>query len=202
MKISQELKIKYPKLYEAALDEFSCNTFDNASLNNILKNAGMSKGSFYHNVKDKFNLYIEILACIAYRKQEFISSSPDFQKLPSNIFDRLKGLCIISLSFLINEPKMYAFNEQILKESAEFMKRIYGDTKFTEIEIWRTLIDDAYKNGEIRTDLPREIVIPFLEGAFKSLPKAFQPGMTVEEYKKIAIQYIELIKDAISPKIQ
>lgn len=200
MKISQELKIKYPKLYEAALDEFSSLPYENASLNNILKNAGMSKGSFYHNFKDKYSLYREIFACIGDKKLEFIKQSADYDNLPHNLVDRLKGMCLIALDFLVYEPKMHAFNEQFQKNSPELMKKIMSDFNYTEVEMWRKLIDDAYQNNDIRTDIPRNIVIPFLENTFKSVSKLMTPGMTVEDYKEIAFQYIELIRDAISNK--
>lgn len=200
MKISQDLKIKYPKLFEAALDEFSNKTYENASLNNILKNADMSKGSFYHNFEDKYALYRELFACIGYKKIEFITQSDDYGKLPENIFDKLRGMCMISLNFLVYEPKMYAFNEQIQKNSPDLMKKLMNDFNFSEVEMWKKLIGDAYDNNEFRTDMPKEIIIPFLENTFKSFSKLLKPGMTVEDYKDIAFKYIELIKDAIANK--
>lgn len=200
MKISQKLKLKFPNLYEAALDEFSEKTYENASLNTILKKAGMSKGSFYHNFQDKYALYLEIFACIGSKKVEFITQSVDYSALPENIFDRLKGMCEISLNFLFYEPRMYAFNEQLQNNSPEFMKKLLNEFNFTEADMWKKLIDDAYNNGDIRTDISRELVVPFLENTFKSVSKLFKSGMTVDDYKDIAFQYIELIKDAISNK--
>jgi hypothetical protein len=41
--------LRFPKLQEAAINEFSLNKFEDASLNDILKNADMSKGSLYHH---------------------------------------------------------------------------------------------------------------------------------------------------------
>lgn len=41
--------LRYPQLQEAAINEFSMKKYEDASLNDILKNAGMSKGSFYHH---------------------------------------------------------------------------------------------------------------------------------------------------------
>jgi len=35
------------ELYEAALDEFSEKSYDEASLNSIIKTAGLNKGRFY-----------------------------------------------------------------------------------------------------------------------------------------------------------
>lgn len=51
---------KKSELFEAALSEFSSKKED-ASLNNIIKNAGISKGIFYYHFKDKQELYIYLL---------------------------------------------------------------------------------------------------------------------------------------------
>lgn len=53
--------LRYPELREAAIDEFSQRRYGDASLNDILKKAGMSKGSFYHHFGDKFGLYVAMM---------------------------------------------------------------------------------------------------------------------------------------------
>lgn len=47
-----------PALYEATLTEFAEHSFRDASLNEILKAAGMNKGSFYYRFADKMELYL------------------------------------------------------------------------------------------------------------------------------------------------
>lgn len=49
------------ELIRAALDEFSIHSYENASLNKIIKNAGISKGLFYYHFDDKKALYSFIL---------------------------------------------------------------------------------------------------------------------------------------------
>jgi len=46
------------KLLNAALDEFGKYSYKQASLNRIIKKAGISKGSFYFHFKDKKSLYL------------------------------------------------------------------------------------------------------------------------------------------------
>ena len=54
------------ELIGAALDEFTSKRYANASLNKIIKNAGISKGTFYYNFEDKQALYI-FLHQLAYK---------------------------------------------------------------------------------------------------------------------------------------
>jgi len=62
MKYKDEQKenplIAKPELFQAALDEFSQKSFNEASLNDILKAVQMNKGSFYHRFYDKTDLYL------------------------------------------------------------------------------------------------------------------------------------------------
>jgi AcrR family transcriptional regulator len=57
--LSQE---KHVALLGAARTEFAQNGFDGASLNDILKTAGFSKGQFYYYFEDKADLYGTMLA--------------------------------------------------------------------------------------------------------------------------------------------
>lgn len=52
---------KKGRLLDAALQEFSIRTFSQASINQIVRNAGISKGSFYQYFKDKEDLYLYVV---------------------------------------------------------------------------------------------------------------------------------------------
>ncbi|MEZ4457873.1 MAG: TetR/AcrR family transcriptional regulator [Gemmatimonadales bacterium] len=52
---------KQEKLFQAAATEFADNGFDGASLNRIIEQAGMSKGSLYYYFEDKSDLYASVV---------------------------------------------------------------------------------------------------------------------------------------------
>jgi AcrR family transcriptional regulator len=58
-------------LFEAALTEFSMHSFRNASLNNIIKEAGMHKGSFYYRFFNKLDLYLSLIYRMGREKLDF-----------------------------------------------------------------------------------------------------------------------------------
>lgn len=61
------------ELLEAALDEFAAKSYDDASLNTIIKNAGISKGTFYYHFADKQALYLFLLESSVKSKWDFIN---------------------------------------------------------------------------------------------------------------------------------
>ena len=52
---------KKKKLIDASFKEFSLNNFNDASINRIIKEAGISRGSFYMYFEDKKDLYFYLL---------------------------------------------------------------------------------------------------------------------------------------------
>ena len=58
-----------PSLFEAALSEFAHASFGSASLNDIIKASGLSKGSFYHRFADKMDLYLCVMDVISQKKR-------------------------------------------------------------------------------------------------------------------------------------
>ena len=96
------------ELIDAALDEFSSHSYENSSLNKIIKNASISKGLFYYHFEDKKALYSFILETATGYQVEFINKNMREQELKDkNIFEDLKLQFEISGKFAAANPKYY-----------------------------------------------------------------------------------------------
>lgn len=60
-KLSENKKIKMTKLYDAAYDLFTSNGVRNTIIDDIVKNAGVAKGTFYLYCKDKYDLVDKVI---------------------------------------------------------------------------------------------------------------------------------------------
>ena len=49
------------ELLQEAMTEFADKGFDSASLNQIIKRSGISKGSFYHHFNNKEELFLKVV---------------------------------------------------------------------------------------------------------------------------------------------
>jgi len=77
------------EVINAALKEFSEKGYKGASLNNILKNAEISKGTFYYHFKSKEDLYFFLIEILIDEKKEFMKDRikpEDFNKDIFSIF--------------------------------------------------------------------------------------------------------------------
>ncbi|MGN0469022.1 MAG: TetR/AcrR family transcriptional regulator [Acutalibacteraceae bacterium] len=70
MKKDLKTEITKEKILKAATEEFALYGFDGATVNQICKKHGISKGLVYHNFKSKEDLY---LRCIQNAADEFVS---------------------------------------------------------------------------------------------------------------------------------
>lgn len=85
---------KRQKLLKAATDEFSNTSFFDASINKIINNANISRGSFYMYFEGKEELFEYILDSyssnlIEIVKKELINSNGDFRESFINLYDEL-----------------------------------------------------------------------------------------------------------------
>lgn len=86
-RLSEEKKLN---LINSCIKEFSKNTYDNTSLNSIIKQAKISKGGLFKYIEDKKDLYLYIITLIMKDIIEYQSRNVDISI--RCYFDRLNGL--------------------------------------------------------------------------------------------------------------
>ncbi|NLU53330.1 MAG: TetR/AcrR family transcriptional regulator [Clostridiaceae bacterium] len=164
--------LRYPNLMEAAIDEFSMKKFDEASLNDILKNAGMSKGSLYHNFGDKFGLYLALMDMLIKKKLSFFYPAMR-QKIDisRDFFGSLKEIIKNTTDFMLAEERMHHLMNRVLEESEEFRNRLYNYFPFVYTQSFIAYIREAVKTGQIDSRYPPELVANILEILFSNIHK-------------------------------
>ncbi len=169
---------RFPDLYEAALDEFSQKSWGEASLNDILKKAGMSKGSLYHHFGDKFGLYLALMDIISQRKYAFFL--PRLQGLGegSDFFQSLKDISREMMFFMFQEPRMYHLSSRILQEDPALVKRLADCFPMQKEGLFLKLTESAMRAGQIDRRFSSEFVLKMLDILFSNLhllPRANNP---------------------------
>ena len=126
---------KKSKLLEASFKEFSLNNFNDASINRIIKEAGISRGSFYMYFVDKKDLYFYLLEqyseiLIDNMKEDLINNKGDLFKM---FQDNIKRTYYSFKNNNINFFKKSLENITIMEES----KKTFG---FRDERLLRELI--------------------------------------------------------------
>ena len=144
------------ELIEAALDEFGAKSYEEASLNSIIKNAGISKGSFYYHFQDKQALYLFLLQAMADAKVEFVERglADHLRGEEANLFENLKLQVRIGIEFAKNYPKYYLLGLMFLKEKGNDIYKVAMDSlNDTTERYFEDLIEKAVRHGDIRSGI-------------------------------------------------
>ena len=189
------------ELIEAALDEFTSKRYANASLNKIIKNAGISKGTFYYNFEDKQALYI-FLHQLAYKAGiEFMNRrieelEEDYSQ--KDIFEKIKLSTIISIDFASDFPKYLKLTTMFMKEEGnkenkeifEYINSFRERTITTGVE---KMIADGIKDGDFNDKFSKEFIVKIIEHLFINFPEIF--GM--EDYDYEESKFLEQIDNFV-----
>lgn len=117
--------LRYPQLYDAALNQFSQNSYQSASLNRILQAGGMAKSSLYHHFGDKFGLYLAMLDIISGRKQTYILPRIDELKQTGDFFTSMRTLCANTTAYMFADPRLLELSSRFLEEEPKLLATAY-----------------------------------------------------------------------------
>ncbi|MEZ4859890.1 MAG: TetR/AcrR family transcriptional regulator [Caldilineaceae bacterium] len=171
-------------LFDAAIDEFVRQGYEQASINRILETAGMSKGQFYYHFKSKEGLYLALVEVLIAQKSEFIASVMQPADFQQDLFTILQRQIQHGLTFAQSHPAISRFSESFMREQG---KPIYEKTlakfNFQGNTGMEALIERAYVQGELRTDLPLTFVKAIVTFLFTHAVEAagLQTSENVEE---------------------
>lgn len=144
------------ELMDAALAEFIEHSYTEASLNNIIKNAGISKGTFYYHFSDKQALYLSLIQGAVDAKMNFLERRmQDYvHDDDRNIFEILKLQARFGIEFAIEQPKFYLLGMMFLKEKGnKIYDTVMAMLGSTTESYYDTLIEKAMQRGDLRAGL-------------------------------------------------
>ncbi|HOQ08512.1 MAG TPA: TetR/AcrR family transcriptional regulator [Syntrophomonadaceae bacterium] len=148
------------KLILEALKEFADRGFDSASLNQIIKRAGISKGSFYHHFANKEELFSQVIHRAAQEKLDFVSlwieqNGPGHENL--GFFDRLRLHMAGGIEFARQRPEFSAFILSVL-QNPELKSKVLALMPAYYDQSFDAAVTEALQKGELRQDLDPDLV--------------------------------------------
>ena len=155
-------------LYNATLSEFAAHSFKDASLNDILKTAGMNKGSFYYRFSDKMELYLSLLYRVGMEKLKLFEEA-GVSKTSGNFFDEFRNMAILGLKLAQKDARFVAFTRRILEEEPSVRERITKCFGNLSGSLLTDMVERAKENGEFRADLSTKMAVFVIETLLNNL---------------------------------
>ena len=177
------------ELIEAALDEFSTHSYENASLNKIIKNAGISKGTFYYHFEDKKALYLFLNESayqvqIEYQDKRMKELAGDFMQ--KDFFEKLKLSAQIGVECAARFPKylklsMMFFKEEENEDIKKVIDQVNGFRERTIESGVETMVTDAVEAGDLSNRFSKNFIIKVVNHFLFHYTEIFDMD---EEYEK------------------
>lgn len=196
------------ELMEAALDEFTSKNYENASLNNIIKNAGISKGTFYYHFQDKEALYLFLLEIANKTKWEFMDKQIKYMGINSNQTDIFEGFKIqaqIGMEFATLYPKYHQLSIMFSKEKGN---QIYEDAKSSLKVTTGAMMEDMVKKAIKRRDFDhrfsREFILRVMSFLLLNFDEIFstEEDFELEKMVQNLNNYVDFMKYGLGKKIK
>lgn len=141
---------KQEAIINAAILEFKDNNFDSSSINKIVENSGISKGSFYQYFEDKKDLYKYIISLMAEKKLKYMSP---VMKNPFNhdFFTLLREIYLSGLSFAKDNTDLVAIGNRLLTDKSHpLYSEIMKENMDASHQFFEALLAKGIERGEIR----------------------------------------------------
>lgn len=197
------------KILEVGIEEFSSKGYENANINVIAKNAGISIGLMYKYFVAKEDLFV---TCLERGMQilddaiEEIFNSDD--KLIVKAEKLIRATCVHSKA---NASYIKLYNEITSGKNSEITKLLATEIEGNTSRRYVTIITEALAKGDIRQDMDPRMFAFFLDNLLTSLQfsytcdyyqKRFEiyTGVNVEEMdeEQIVKQLLKFIESAFT----
>lgn len=181
---------KKKRIFDAAVQEFSTRRFSEASLNQIIKNAGIPKGSFYQYFNDKEDIYLYMLEEMSKEEPELDPNAgvpdpeADFFEI---VIQRTKA------SFKLGRQSEYTrIGILMLADNSEFITKLLDIT----YEWLKRKLERDKERGLIKPETDADLVVKMLF-AF-TMEEYFRNGLDENLLLRKLNDAVKIIKEGIS----
>jgi TetR/AcrR family transcriptional regulator len=164
---------KQEKVFQAAVSEFASKGYRNASMNSLVKTAGISKGSIFQYFRSKRNLFdavLEIAVQQVKRHLKQVRGETEDLSFP----ERLEKLLRSGFHFIDQHPLLTAVYFQLLQSGdAPFGSERLIQLRRQGTEFLTELIEKAVSKGELTDDIDAQRAGFLVNSLLETLLRAY-----------------------------
>ena len=144
---------------DIAITEFASNGYDKASINTIVQNSGIAKGSFYQYFEDKKDLFLHILVDVASQRKIQYMSPVLMNPEGIDFFIVLKELYISGLRFASENPELEKLGMWLVNNTNHpIYDALFNESEHFTTNIYTQMLTAAAERGELRSDIDIDFI--------------------------------------------
>ncbi len=150
LKLDEE---KRERVLGAAISEFANKNYSNASMNEVVQAAGISKGALFKYFNSKASLFAYVYRMALSRVKDYLRQVRD-ESETEDFFSRLEKVMLAGLDFIRNHPGLAAIYYRIVfTGDSPYKREIVEEVQRESLEFIESLIKKGIERGELRPDL-------------------------------------------------
>lgn len=183
---------KRKQIFDACVDEFATHTFSEASINQIIKAANISRGSFYQYFADKEDCYMYLLSEMVKEKMVMFK---DVVAINDNdtVFDEYEAMFDKAILWIEKKPQYYQIGVKMDMDNSEFIRKLLNGN-LASLDYFATLIRRDQQRGIIRKEIVPEILTEMLFSINQKALMNFFYNRDFEGMKKQLHHILEIIR--------
>jgi TetR/AcrR family transcriptional regulator len=183
---------KRRQIFDACVEEFAAHTFSEASINQIIKSANISRGSFYQYFADKEDCYMYLLGDIGKEKMEMFK---DIVSRNDNdtVFEEYEAMFDVAIRWIEAKPMYYQIGIKMDMDNSEFIQKLLKGNQ-ASLDYFASLIKRDQQRGIIRKDVDPAILTEMLFSINQKALMNFFYNRDFESMKKHLHHILEIIR--------
>lgn len=188
---------KRERIEASAIREFRDYYFDASSVNRIVEEAGIAKGSFYQYFEDKKDLYKHVMSIIIQKKMEYMTPTL-MNPMGLDIFSLIREMYVSGLSFALKNPDLLEISNKLLSDpNHEMYKEIVEENKEKSDQVFYQLLKMAEERGEIRPGLDLLLVAYLLTSLNISVSDYYMRRKDPKTYREDMLDAVNSFLDVV-----
>lgn len=186
---------KKKTIFDAAVREFASRRFSDASINQIIKEAGISRGSFYQYFAGKEDLYLYVLSEIG--KEKMAVAFADELPAEADFFEAYMHMHKKVTQWAKEQPLYTKIGMLMEYDDSEFIAKLM--TQFSRA--WsqvKDLIDRDKELGRIRPDADSQLVMQILYNQNSHLIREYYRSGDEEKLLRQVQEVLKIIQGGIA----
>lgn len=190
---------KKQRIVEAALAEFSRHDYEHVNIQNIIKDAQISRGSFYQYFQDLDDLFDYLVIVIRTEKMQYFENHGILSD-HAPLFDRIGEIYRLGYQFALDHPLIFQAGRHMVATMSHQQNHVTEESDKALKAYFESAMKEDIERGNIREDVDIEILNQILSDFLNELLKSHyvEQRLTQDEVDQRFKRFITLLKKGIA----
>ena len=164
---------KRERILAAAVEEFAANGYQKASLNNVVKNSGIAKGSLYQYFENKEGLFLHIFESFTQLVKDAANAALA-TVAAADFFAQLEAIIWAGIRFIDTHPEYFQIYLRVLfEQDVPRREELVSRVRLFPLEYMGPLCEAGQLNGTIRADVEPAMAVFIVDAALERFLQAY-----------------------------